>query len=436
MRNITQNIQKLSNSPILQLVYAFAKRQAAELYLVGGSVRDLYLERPITDFDFTMESDAIQFAKSFAESIHSPCIPLEENPPTARVIIKPSRHMPTEMCLDFAQYRAVSLENDLCLRDLTINTMAIPLESIMVSEHPVIINPCNGVKDLETRLLRFPSEQVILDDPIRLLRIYRFGAELEFEMSDQSLALVKKHKSLLPQTSKERIREEIMKVLNVTKAKYYLLQMNEICLLSQVFPSIDLQIANWSELERFEENPIPTALSPNQNEIETYLNEELGQYAIRKSLIKLCLLLNEDIKEIGKQLRLSRKAVQFMKCMVEKHIHLTDGKLTKKKIIDFLRVAGSEWWGVLLFSAVIQPIPDHILKQIVDTYYHHFIPILNQGRLITGKELIKKFQLKEGKEIGILVKQVEDMQFYGEIQTQEEAFALVESILNNGDIFS
>ena len=423
------NLQEIRNNPILQSLHAFAKTQGVELYFVGGVVRDLLLNRLTTDYDFTLNSDAIAYAKNFAESIRATCIPLEENPPTARVIVKPSNRMSTEMCLDFAQYRAVSLEDDLCLRDLTINTMAISLESIMVSEHPVIIDPCNGVKDLETRLLRFPSEQVILDDPLRLLRIYRFGAQLGFEMSAHSLALVKKHKNLLPQVSKERIREEIMKVLNVPKAQYYLLQMDEICLLSQVFPNIDLQIANWSELKRFEETPIPTVLSPNQNEIETYLNEELGQYAIRKSLIKLCLLLNEDIKEIGKQLRLSKKAVQFMKCVVEKHIHLTDGKLTKKKIIDFLRASGSEWWGVILFSAVIQPIPDHILKQIIDTHYQHFLPIVKQGRLITGADLIQRFELKEGEVIGKLLKQVEKQQFYGEIRTRKEAFAAVEKLI-------
>ena len=135
-----------------------------------------------------------------------------------------------------------------------------------------------------------------------------------------------------------------------------------------------------------------------------FLKEEIGQYAIRQSLIKLCILMHEDVRELGKQLCLSRKAVQFMKCVVEKQIYLTDGKLTKKKIIDFLRDSGSEWWGVLLFSTVMQPIPDKVLMQIVDTYYQHFLPILKQGRLITGEELIRKFQLKQGQRDRYIVK--------------------------------
>lgn len=428
-----QNIQKLCNNPILQSLHTFAKRHGVELYLVGGVVRDLLLNRPTADFDFTLNSDAIAFAKKFAGSIRSPCIPLEENPPTARVIVKASHRVPTEMCLDFAQYRAASLEEDLCLRDLTINSMAVNLASILGSDHPVLIDPCNGLKDLASRHLRFPSEQVVLDDPLRLLRIYRFGAELGFQMSVHSLALVKKHNNLLSQVSKERIREELLKVLNVPKVKFYLQQMLDIGLLSQVFPNIDLQIANWCALDKFEETPIPTALSSYQTEIDTYLQDELGQYALRRSLVKLCLLLDEDVRDIGKQLRFSRKAVQFMNCVVGKHIEISDGGLTKKKMIDFLRVVDTEWWSVLLYSAVKHSLPDKILLQIVNTYYQHFLPVLNQGRLVTGEELIKRFQLKEGKEIGILLRQVEDKQFYGEIRTQEEAFDLVESVLNSGD---
>ncbi len=423
------NIQKLHNNPILKSLHAFAKTHGVELYLVGGAVRDMLLNRPTTDYDFTMNSDAIAFGKKFAESIHAPCIPLEENPPTARVVVKPSHRVSTEMCLDFAKFRAANLEADLCLRDLTINTMAIQLESVMGSDHLVIIDPCDGMKDLETCHLRFPSEQVIFDDPLRLMRIYRFGAELGFEMSEHSLALVRKHKNLLLQVSKERIREELLKVLNVPQAKPYLQQISEIGLLSQVFPNINLQIANWSELDRFEETPIPTTLSSYKREIDTYLKEELGQCANRRSLIKLCILLHLDVRDIGKQLRFSRKAVQFMNCMVDENLYLIDEQLTQKHVIDFLRVAGTEWLGVLLFSAVIQQIPDRIVKQIVDIYYQHFLPIVKQGRLITGEELIRKFQLKEGKEIGIVLKQVEEKQFHGEIRTREDAFALVESIL-------
>ena len=429
MRDITKNIQELSNSPILRLVYVFAKKQAAELYLVGGSVRDLYLEQPITDFDFTMDADAIQFAKSFAESIHSPCIPLEENPPTARVIIKPSRHIPTEMCLDFAQFRATTLEKDLRLRDLTINAMAIPLKSLMESNQPEIIDPCNGLQDLAKRKLHFPSKRVIYDDPLRLMRIYRFAAQLSFNVPYKSAMLVYENRKQLKTVSKERVRDELFKLLNRKISNHWLHQMFEIGLLSQVVPYINRLKKHWSALSFFENAPIPIPLSAYKTEIDTYLNKELGLNTSRRSLMKLCLILKGNPAKVGEQLRLSKKAVQFMKSLFNEYPQLYIEKLTKKERIDFLRDTGTDWWGVLLYNSYIDDLPAIVPTQLAAAYYHRIVPILKQGRLITGADLIQRFSLKEGKVIGKLLKQVEEQQFYGEIRTRKEAFAAVEKLI-------
>ncbi len=429
MNKAIRNTQKLCANPLMQTLYAFAKAREIQLYLVGGSVRDLLLNRPTTDFDFTLKSNTIQFAKMFADSIRAPFVPLEEQPPTARVIVRTPHLVRTQLSIDFTQFRAASLTDDLRLRDLTINAMAIPLESVMESGCPEVIDPCNGTNDLATRLLRFPSEQVVRDDPLRLMRIYRFAAQLDFEICQKSLGLVQKHQNLLPNVSKERIRDEFLKILNIGKAKIYLQRMLEIGLLAHVFPNIEQTHALWHPLENFEDNPIPESLCFYEDEINTYLNEELGLEANRQSLIKLCLLLQENLGEIGKQLRLSRKALQFMKCLVTEYQQLTDRELTKKEIINFLRTSASDWWGVLLFSAAKHPISAQVLTQIVDTYYEHLLPILKQGRLITGEDLIQEFQLKEGREIGMLLKQIEERQFNGEIRTRAEALAAVEALL-------
>ena len=433
MRDITQNIQELRNSPILQLVYAFAKRQAAELYLVGGSVRDLYSERPITDFDFTMDSDAIQFAKSFAESIHSPCIPFEENPPTARVIIKPSRHIPTEMCLDFAQFRATTLEKDLRLRDLTINAMAIPLKSLMESDQPEIIDPCNGMQDLAKRNLHFPSKRVINDDPLRLMRIYRFAAQLSFDVPYKSAMLVYENRKQIKTVSKERVRDELFKLLNLRISNHWLYQMFEIGLLSQVVPYVNRTKKHWYALSFFEDAPIPIPLLAYETEINTYLNKELGLNASRRSLMKLCLILKGNSAKVGERLRLSKKAVQFMKSLFHEYPQFAEERLTKKQRIGFLRDTGTDWWGVLLYNAFIDDLPAMVPTQLAAAYYHRIVPILKQGRLITGSDIIQRFDLKEGKIIGKLLKQVEELQFYSEIRTRKEAFAAVEKLIREAE---
>ena len=430
MRDVTENIQELINSPILQLVYAFAKRQAAELYLVGGCVRDLYLKRPISDFDFTMESDAIKFAKLLAKRINAPCIPLEENPPTARVIIRPSRNIPTEMCLDFAQFRATTLEKDLRLRDLTINAMAIPLKSLMETHQPEIIDPCNGKQDLAKRKLHFPSKRVINDDPLRLMRIYRFGAQLGVQLPHKSAMLVYENRKLLKTVSKERIRDELFKMLNMRMSYLWLHWMFEIGLLSQAVPYLNRTKKHWYALSYLENNTTTVSLYKYKPEIETYLNKELGLNASRRSLLKICLIIKGNPAKVGERLCLSKKAVQFMKSLFNEYPQLYNEKLTNKQRIDFLRDTGTDWRGVLLYNALLDDLPELVPTQITAAYYHRIVPILKQGRLITGADLIHRFDLKEGKVLGKLLKQVEEQQLYGEIRTRKEAFAAVEKLIH------
>lgn len=432
MRDITDAIYELRDNPLLQTVYAFAKKHTVELYLVGGSVRDMLTYRPITDFDFTMESDAIAFAKSFADSIKAPCVPLEENPPTARVIIKPSKDIVTEVSLDFAQFRSTTLEKDLRLRDLTINAMAISLESLMESDQPEIIDPCNGKHDLENRKLHFPSKKVIRDDPLRLMRVYRFAAELGFSPPYKTVMLVRENKNLLRQVSKERIRDELLKMLNMKGSNYNLHQMLEVGLLSRVLRYINRSTRIWRILTTFESSPLSIARLHHQKEIETYMNGALGLNTYRRTLLKICIMSKDTPENIGKQLCLSRKAVQFMKCIVKEYPELDSERLTKEQRIDFLRATGSDWLGVLIFKSYTDELPLMVTTQIASAYYHRIAPILKQGRLITGKDLMRKFDLKEGKEIGILLKQVEDKQFYGEVGTRQEAFDLVEKLLSEG----
>ena len=436
MKISTSTLQELFHNHTMQALTAFAKARDVRLYLVGGSVRDLLLKRQTTDFDFALASDAIHFAKTFANHIKATCVPLEENPSTARVIVKQDNlSQPSQLSLDFVQFRAASLTDDLRLRDLTINAMAIAFERITPltdhthkSDFHSIIDPCGGMKDLERGLLRFPSEQVIFADPIRLLRIYRFAAQLGFEISQNAIALVRQHKALLTNVAGERCRDELMKVLDVEKAHPFLRQMDVVGLLAQILPVVSRTGVLWGPLETFEVGPIPIPLRTYAEEINNYLKEELGEGVSRRSLIKLSLLLGDNLGDIGEHLRLSRKATQFMESLISKYEQFFKGprrRLTREQIIYFLRAAASDWWSVLLYAAASHPIDSVVIKQIADTYYEHILPIHKQGRLITGDDLIQIFHLKEGKQIGDLLEQIEKRQFNGEIRTREEAFAVV-----------
>ena len=440
MCTVAEPLKELFNNHIIQALSTFATERNVQLYLVGGSVRDLLLKRQTTDVDFALASDAIQFAKAFATRIGATCIALEENPSTARVIVKQHDIPQTpQLSMDFAQFRAASLTEDLNLRDLTINAMAIAFENVgtvlnhiceQKSSH--VIDPCGGRKDLETGLLQFPSEQVVREDPVRLLRIYRFAAQLDFKISQNAIHVVEKHRSLLSAVSAERCRDELMKILNVKRAHLYLQQMETVGLLAQVVPNIS---KSWSPLETFEENPIPAALSTYHNEINTYLQEKLGIGVNRGSLLKLSLLLADTPGDIGKRLRLSQKATQLIARLISggEQFKKASPHLTQKQVIQFLRTYRLDWWGVLLYTAASDSINATLLEQIVNTYYKHVLPVRKKGKLITGKDLIQTFQLKEGKQIGDLLKQIEERQFDGEIQTREEALAVVAALIQQSN---
>ena len=425
--------------PAVRALGNFAKKRGVELYLVGGSVRDLLLGRQMTDIDFAVASDAIAFAQAFAGSIRSTCFPLEENPATARVVVKEfGVSRASWLSMDFAQFRAASLTEDLRLRDLTINAMAIAFENVRTVTKQTgvqnafhVIDPCAGVKDLWAGLLRFPSEQVVQADPLRLLRIYRFAAQLDFEISESALALVVKHRSLLSNVAVERCRNELLKIFKVKKAHLYFKQLETAGVLREVVPSMRETDSACCSLAAFEKSPIPAAFDAYRNEINDYLREELGLETDRRSFIKLSFFCGDDPDSVGKHLRLSRKTGQFMANLISGSTELRRimPRLTRKRIISFFRKYRSDWWGVLLYAAASDTIDSAILERIADRYDEHIRPVLKQGRLITGRDLIRTFHLKRGRRVGRLLKKIEDRQFAGEIRTREEALAAVAALI-------
>ena len=436
--------QNLPQPQLIRQLQAFAEERGIQLYLVGGSVRALLLNQSTTDLDFALTDDAIAFAKAFADKIGEAFVKLEDQPPTARVVIRE-----TQFTLDFVGFRAETLEADLRLRDLTINAMALDLLSLLTKPVVNLIDPCDGFSDLEGQVLRFPSERVVIDDPLRLLRAYRFSAQLEFEIPEATINLIRVHKDQLPQVSLERIRDELTKILSVQNATTYLRHMDETRLLSQIIPEIEKihgspQNAldhSLRALEMFEIKPIPDTLQSYRPQIEAYLYEHLTHDLSRRQILKLALLLRdsglETAVQITNRLRLGRKAAQLMRCLVQNHLYLmdlidTDGPTEHRAMIHFLRNAGDDWLGVLLlFYANLQASQgnihktDEMMKQIVDLYYYEIGPIIERGRLITGDDILRTFGRMPGPKIGRILQHIENLQFEGEIETPEEALEAV-----------
>ena len=196
-----------SYSPLVDRVREILPNQ--EIYLVGGAVRDMMLNRLSPDFDFALPSNGISSARRVANALKADFMTLDDERDTGRVIVIESDG--TRTFLDFATYRGKNLEEDLRARDFSINAIAYDLRA------NTIIDPLNGASDLRAKTIRACSRTSITDDPLRILRAVRQAAAFEFKIELETRKSMKQAANLLPNVSPERKRDEVFKILEGPK---------------------------------------------------------------------------------------------------------------------------------------------------------------------------------------------------------------------------
>ncbi len=202
-------------SPVLDLAAVF-RAAGHELYLVGGPVRDAYLRRPHQDLDFSTDAapeETLAIVNPIAESVWKQGmrfgtvgarvagIDVEITTFRSERYAEGSRH--PEVTYD------ADVESDLSRRDFTVNAMAIRLPE----RTPV--DPFNGLEDLRVGVLRTPIDPVssFTDDPLRMMRAFRFAAELEFKIAPDTLEAISKLTDQLDTVSSERVRDELSRLM-------------------------------------------------------------------------------------------------------------------------------------------------------------------------------------------------------------------------------
>ena len=196
-----------SYSPLIDKVRDVLPDQ--EMYLVGGAVRDILLNRLSRDLDFALPSKGISLARRVANALKADFMVLDDERDTGRVIVTESDG--TRTFLDLATYRGNSLEEDLRARDFTINAIAFDLHA------QTLIDPLNGASDLRAKAIRACSPTSLSDDPVRILRAVRQAAAFEFKIELETRKAMKQAASLLPSVSPERQRDELFKMLEGPK---------------------------------------------------------------------------------------------------------------------------------------------------------------------------------------------------------------------------
>ncbi len=205
----------------------FILAQINEGYLVGGTVRDALMGKISYDRDIAIRN-AETFAQKIAKKFDGTLITLDEENHIYRIVLPDKLNY-----LDISEIQGNSIEQDLLRRDFTINAIAYDLKN------NDFIDVTGGINDLKSAVLRHIKDENFADDPLRLLRAFRFAAVTGFEMTPELKAAIKKYTHLALNPAPERINYELMKLLGGENAAKILLLMDEFGLLEKIFPCVN-----------------------------------------------------------------------------------------------------------------------------------------------------------------------------------------------------
>lgn len=204
--------------PVFKLLGNIADKNQIEAYVIGGFVRDLLLKRPSKDIDIVVLGNGIEFAELAGKQLNAK-VSVFKNFGTAML-----RYQDLEIEFVGARkesYRADSrkpivengtIKDDQLRRDFTINALAISLNK---ENYGAMVDPFDGISDLEHKIIKTPLEPELTfsDDPLRMMRGIRFASQLSFQIEAETLAAIAKQKERISIVSKERITDELNKII-------------------------------------------------------------------------------------------------------------------------------------------------------------------------------------------------------------------------------
>lgn len=266
--NLAARLEQRLPTEYLELIRSagqLAGELGLKLYLAGGAVRDLLLEKDTFDLDLVVEGDALKLAGLLAQKKDGTII-VHQRFGTAKVSIDKSS-------IDFATARSEtyafpgalptvhpgSFKDDLRRRDFTINAMAINLGP---DEFGDIIDPYQGRDDLKHKLIRILHKESFRDDATRILRALRYEQRLDFKLEPTTEGLLRRDTAMLDTISGDRIRHELELILKEKSPEKVLQRAQGLGVINRIHPS--LKSNEWLQ-EKFQEarsvsSPTPAAI--------------------------------------------------------------------------------------------------------------------------------------------------------------------------------
>ena len=474
---------------VLTRVQTFADREGLACYLVGGVLRDQLLGRfpAYLNVDLAIPRGTLTAAPRLAAYLHGAFVPLDEEAGSARVVVSESGH---RVELDLNDFRGSTLEADLARRDFTINAIAIALSDWLNAPHALrhVIDPLGGRQALARRALIPCFPGTFMDDPVRILRAFRFVAQLDATLDGSALPLITAALARLSAVSGERIRDELIAIFETDRAHIALQGLNTLGVLDVVFPELSAgrgmkqggvhhldvlghQLETVAQADRIFLD-FAEFSTPLRAPLAAYGAEQLVERRSRKSLIKLAGLLHDagkpakrtveadgEIWFIGhehvgaalaegivERLRLANREAEMI-CQLIRH-HLRPGflsrepQLTRRAVYRFFKDLGDHgpgcllaWWADRMAARGPQSRLDQLdqqrsrLEELLSAYFFKAEEVVRPPRLVDGYRLMESLKLKPGPLIGALLAAIEEAQAEGRVRSTEEALALARSHL-------
>lgn len=459
MSHLNENFSAHLKHPVFKVASQIVTKNNLQAFVIGGFVRDLILERPSKDIDIVVIGNGLELAKECAEMLRVKKVSVFESFGTAQFKYK-------DLDVEFVGARKESyrqdsrkpivengtLEDDQNRRDFTINAMAISLHADNFGE---LIDPFNGLKDLEEETLKTPldPDTTYSDDPLRMMRAIRFASQLNFKIEKESLESILKNSERLKIISIERVMDEFNKILLSPTPSRGLKLLYSTQLLHQFFPEMirlkGIETVNGKAHKDNFYHTLEVIDNISENTDDLWLrwaalmhdiakpptkrfdpvvgwtfhgHEDLGAKITPKIFKRLKLPLDHKMKYVQKLVRLHLRPIALVK-----------GTVTDSAIRRLLFEAGDDIEDLMtLCNADITSKNEFKVKKYKQNFelvreklkeVEEKDQVRNFQPPISGDIIIDYFKLKPCNEIGIIKSKIKEAILEGEIQNDyEEAF--------------